>query len=249
MSVVIRLEQASLGYRKSVVLREISCSIRKGERVGLVGPNGSGKTTFLKGLLGLVTPISGTIHVDRTQKFAYVPQAEGIRTPLPLSVQDVVELPCRSQRPFGSILDAEKVRVQETMRSVGIHSIARLLFREVSGGQKQKAILAQAMVQNPDVLLLDEPTRGLDVVAEQDLLSNIQNLGAPGGEVTVLFVTHALQIPLNFMDRILLFERGQVVSVTPEELLKTKKLEEIYGIPFIHQESQGMKWVMPVRRG
>ncbi|HNC73837.1 MAG TPA: ATP-binding cassette domain-containing protein, partial [Elusimicrobiota bacterium] len=120
------------------------------------------------------------------------------------------------------------------------------LLGEVSGGQRQRAVLAQALCQSPDVLVLDEPTKGLDVMAERDLLDLIAGLRSQ--RLTILLVSHSLQIPLNFTDRILLFAEGRVVDTTPGELTTTNRLEEIYGAPFAHLEQEGMKWAMPRRR-
>ncbi len=243
---IIEFKNVDLGYGKSAILSKVSCSIAQGDSVGLVGQNGSGKTTFLRGVLGLLSSSRGTIEVDRSQRFAYVPQVENLNLFLALTVREVVLLVHRSKRAFGKVAAQDRENVETAMERVGISKIASLLFKECSGGQRQKTILAQALSQKPDVLLLDEPTRGLDVVAERDFLSLIQNLQTES-TITILFVTHSLQIPLNFMEKILLFNEGRVIATTPHELLNTKKLEEIYGAPFLHHEFGGFRWVMPLK--
>jgi ABC-type Mn2+/Zn2+ transport system ATPase subunit len=136
----------------------------------------------------------------------------------------------------------EKAAVQGAMEKTGVSAIGDLLIREASGGQRQRTILAQALSQEPDVLLLDEPTRGLDVVAERDLLALIAGLKYQN--LTILLVTHSLQIPLNLTERILLFKDGAVIDACTEELIQTKKLEQIYGVPFLHHEYNGQRWVI-----
>jgi ABC-type Mn2+/Zn2+ transport system ATPase subunit len=245
-STLIRFNEADLGYGKTPVLRQVSCAIASGESVGLVGPNGSGKTTFLRAVLGLLKPSRGSVETDRGRRFAYVPQAENLNFFWPLTVREAVLLAFRSKRAWGRLTAEERDSAESAMERTGITPIAGRLLSEVSGGQRQRTILAQALSQKPDVLLLDEPTRGLDVVAEEDLLSLIQQITAER-RMTLLFVTHTLQIPLNYTEKILLFADGSVIGATPEELIRTDKLETIYGRPFTHGEKDGVRWVLPRR--
>ncbi len=242
---LIEIKNADLGYRGRVILNNISCSVNQGESVGIVGPNGCGKTTFLRAVLGALKPRNGLVQVDRTHRFAYVPQMENLNLFLPLTVRETVYLPAKAKSSFGIVSVEDERQAESAIEKTGIFKIAGLLLREVSGGQRQKTILAQAISQNPSVLLMDEPTRGLDVVAERDLLQLTRELKAERN-LTLLFVTHTLQIVLNFMDKILLFDKGGVIETTPEELIKTKKLEEIYGVPFYHHEQDGLRWVSPL---
>jgi ABC-type Mn2+/Zn2+ transport system ATPase subunit len=239
---LIRFQNVDLGYGGSVLLKNISLAFAPGEAIGLVGPNGAGKTTFLRAVLGLLAPLRGTIQRDRSRRFAYVPQVEDLNFFWPLTVREAVELSPRSRRPLGRMTAHEKDMVEASMDKTGVSKIGHLLLRDVSGGQRQRTILAQALSQEPDVLLLDEPTRGLDVVAERDLLSLIK--GLKSHRFTILLVSHSLQIPLNLTDRLLLFNNGAVVDTNPKEILHTKKLEDIYGVPFLHHEHNGMRWVM-----
>jgi ABC-type Mn2+/Zn2+ transport system ATPase subunit len=213
--------------------------------VGLVGPNGSGKTTFLKTALGLIPVLGGTVHRDSARRFAYVPQAQDLNFLWPITVREAVSLAVRSKRFYGRATPGDRARIDAAMEKTGVAPIADMLLRDASGGQRQRAILAQALSQEPDVILMDEPTRGLDVVAERGLLSLIEDLKSQ--KMAILLVTHTLHIPLNLADRILLFAGGSVVASTPGELMSTDKLEKIYGVPFLKQEAHGVKSVSPAR--
>lgn len=243
---LIRFQKADLGYRGASVLRDVTLDIGEGEAVGLVGPNGAGKTTFLRTALGLLTPRSGEVTRRTGPRFAYVPQADGMDVRWPLTIRQTVALAQKARRWGGGRSATERRAVEEALERTGVLPIADRLLGEVSGGQRQRAVLAQALCQSPDVLVLDEPTKGLDVMAERDLLDLIAGLRSQ--RLTILLVSHSLQIPLNFTDRILLFAEGRVVDTTPGELTTTNRLEEIYGAPFAHVEQEGMKWAMPRRR-
>ncbi len=241
--VLLSLRSADLGYGRSVVLRDVNSVVRRGESVGLVGPNGSGKTTFLLSVLGLIPLLRGSVELDRSRRFAYVPQSEAVNPFWPLSLRETVCLPFRGRRAFGRVLPEEREAVRAAMEKTGIEGMGDLLFREASGGQRQRTILAQALAQAPEVLFLDEPTRGLDIVAERDLLVLIRRLKS--SDLTLFVVSHSLHIPLNYTERILLFNAGRVIESTPDELVRTRKLEEIYGVPFAHHEMDGYRWAAP----
>lgn len=244
---LIRVRGADLGYRAAPVLRGVDLEVRAGEFVGLVGPNGCGKTTLLKSMLGLLPPLAGTVEADTTRRFAYVPQQEEINLLWPLSVRETVELAERSRRPLGRLEPEAAKAAEQAMARTGVLAIAERALASVSGGQRQRTILAQALSQRPDVLLLDEPTRGLDVLAEAEFLDLLQDLRKQEG-LTIVFVTHSLAIPINHASTVVLFKDGAVFSATPDDLQKTRRLEEIYGAPFVHVESDGQRWTAPRRK-
>lgn len=245
MPPLIQFDKASLGYGSATVLCDVSLRIDEGESVGLVGPNGCGKTTFLRTVLGLLPPLAGRVDRRAGPRFAYVPQADEMNLLWPLTVEDVVQLPARARRWGGRATQEDNRRADEAMSRSGVREIRKKLLREVSGGQRQRTAIAQALAQDPDVYLLDEPTKGLDVVAERDLLGLVAGL-SEGGK-TVFLVSHSLHIPLNLSKRILLFHQGSVISSTPEDILNRRRLEDIYGVPFVHMEQNGQRWVVPAR--
>lgn len=245
MPTLIQFKNADLGYGSLPVLRGVNLQIDEGESLGLVGPNGCGKTTFLRAVLGLLRPLSGAVERRSGPRFAYVPQADEMNLLWPLTVEDVVQLPARALRWGGRLSPEARRRAEEAMARSGVIGIRKKLLREVSGGQRQRTAIAQALAQAPDVYLLDEPTKGLDVVAERDLLGLVAGL-SEGGK-TVFLVSHSLHIPLNYSKRILLFHQGNVISSTPEEILNRRRLEDVYGVPFVHMEQNGQRWAVPVR--
>lgn len=240
---LIRLNAASFGYGRTPVVAGVDAEIKAGEFVALVGPNGAGKTTLLKGMLGLLPPLEGSIHLEAGKRFAYVPQVDETSPHWPLSVRQAVGLALTARRPFGRLLPEERAAVEEALSRTGLAPVAGRALREVSGGQRQKALLAQALAQRPDMLLLDEPTRGLDVAAEAEFLRLLAETRASG--TAQIFVTHTLAIPMNHADRILLLSAGRVTATTPDELSKTDLLQKIYGIPFVQHERDGRRWVWP----
>lgn len=242
---MIRFDGVDLGYRRSPVLTQIECAIEPGDFIGLAGPNGSGKTTFLRAVLGLLSPLRGTIEVDRRRKFAYVPQLDDLNLLWPLTVEEAVLLPLRGRRLLGRVTPDERRMADEAIDRTGLVSLRAARLSELSGGQRQRTILAAALAQDPDVMVLDEPTRGLDVRAETDLLNLVAGLQRQK-RLTVLLVSHTLQIPLNYADKILLFDRGRVHTATPHELTQTDRLERIYGLPFVHGAMGAVRWISPV---
>lgn len=245
MPTLIQFKNADLGYGSPPVLRGVNLQIDQGESLGLVGPNGCGKTTFLRAVLGLLRPLAGEVDRRPGPRFAYVPQADEMNQLWPLTVEDVVQLPARALRLGGRLCPEDRRRAEEAMARSGVTEIRKKLLREVSGGQRQRTAIAQALAQAPDVYLLDEPTKGLDVVAERDLLGLVAGL-SEGGK-TVFLVSHSLHIPLNHSKRILLFHQGNVISSTPEEILNRRRLEDVYGVPFVHMEQNGQRWAVPAR--
>lgn len=237
-----------MGYGKVAVLSAVTLEIPAGGFTALVGPNGAGKTTLLGALLGQLRPRAGRVSVDASLRRAYVPQIDAMNLHWPLTVREAVELALRSRRAFGRLTAEEKGAAAEALALAGIEGVADRPLRAVSGGQRQRAVLAQALAQNPQALLLDEPTKGLDATAESQFLDLLARLRDERG-MTILFVTHAIATALNHATQILLFHQGRVVDTTPEALVKTKILEDIYGAPFVHAETGGVRFVAPARGG
>ncbi len=175
------LEGAAIGYGRPL-LGNISLQVRAGEYWGIFGPNGAGKTTLVKTLLGALAPLSGTLRRAGGLRLGYVPQLSSVRESLPLSVRQVVEL---------GALDLKGCPpVPEVLSRVGLHDLERKPFGALSGGQRQRVMLARALHRRPGVLVLDEPTNGIDLITRHALMELLRDLNREG--MAILLVTHLL---------------------------------------------------------
>ena len=228
---LLRFEAVALGYGGVPVLRHLSFRIDRGEFLGLVGPNGSGKTTILRAILGLLHPLSGAVEQAGTPVIGYVPQRESIDPIMPVTAYEVA-LMGRAPR-LGALQRTgrgDRDRARESLAFVGVGDLANRLFRELSGGQQQRVLLARALAAEPDLLVLDEPTNGMDLASECALIDLLVDLNRKNG-LTVLFVTHLLPIVLNAATSILLIEAGRVLYGPADTVLREDTLSALYGIP------------------
>lgn len=224
------------GARK--VLNNINLSIDSNEMVGLLGPNGSGKTTLLKLASGILHPDKGTILLDNSdirhinkrkiaRKTAVVPQY--FYMPFAFTVSETVVL---GRTPFIRFLSGEKENdrqiVKQAMELTGISNLKDRIFNELSGGERQKAILALAMAQQPKLLLLDEPTAHLDINHQIELLQLIHKLNREQG-ITVISVMHDLNLASLYFDRLILLKDGSIYADgSPANILTEKIINDVF---------------------
>lgn len=185
----ILLKEASLGYESHPVLKGLNLRIPAGEFVIIGGPNGGGKSTLLKSIVGLLPLVSGAREVTGV-RFGYVPQQANTDTPLPVTALEMVELGAASQLPlwrtFGRM---ERAFYLECLHECRAEEFARQAFSRLSGGQRQRVLLARALAVRPNVLVLDEPTAGVDYETQGIIAQLLQRLNRENG-VTVILVTH-----------------------------------------------------------
>lgn len=237
MKPVVELVDVWVELGGHTVLEAITMRVEEGEFVSVVGPNGAGKTTLLKVILGLVAPQRGEVRVfgrpprdlgrDRA-RIGYVPQVEEIDLRFPLRVIDVVLMGRYGILGLGRRPRREDRRAAlEALELVGIRELAGKLIGELSGGQRQRAFLARALAAKPKLLLLDEPTTGVDPAASEsfyELLRKIQEK-----DVTVLMVTHDVGVVSRYVDKVACINRRLVVHGRPEEVVTSEALAEMYG--------------------
>jgi ABC-type Mn2+/Zn2+ transport system ATPase subunit len=230
---LVSLQQATLGYGRQAVLRDVALDLREGDFLGIVGPNGAGKSTLLKTMLRLLPPISGTVRVDAEQgrlQFGYVPQRDTVATVFPLEVREIVAM-----GRFGRVGLVRRLRradweaVERALERVGIADLGRRDYGELSGGQRQRALIARALAAEPDILFLDEPTNGMDLSSEHTLLELVRNLHDQFG-LTVVMVTHLLSNVANYAGRIAIIAGEHLEVGSSAEMLTEARLEQLYGL-------------------
>ena len=199
--------ELSIGYRQAL-FEKLSFEINEGEILGIVGPNGSGKTTLLRTMLGLLRPLAGQVRRRPGLKISYVPQRERIDAIIPVTAREVVLMGITARAgAFDRIGNADLQAADRTLALLGIEALGSQLFRNLSAGQKQRVLLSKALAASPDVLVLDEPTSGMDIASEAAMLDFLRVLNRQRG-VTIALVTHMLPIVLNLATAIMLVSPG-----------------------------------------
>lgn len=247
----VRFERVTLGYGSDPVIRDLSFAIERGDFLGIVGPNGAGKSTILKAMLGLLEPRAGRVvyeaEVHRDLRFGYVPQRYSLDDLYPLSVRSIV----RMSRYAGAGLlrrpsDADERVVDHALEAVDIEELAERQFGELSGGQRQRALIARALATEANLLVLDEPTDGMDLLSTHAILGLMRRLNRDEG-LTVVFVSHQLNEVANYVDRLLLIDEGRYDWGPVDEVLTAEHLQRVYGIPVAVDQVAGSS-VVVVRR-
>ena len=228
---LVHFDHATLGYVRRVVLSELSFDIPVGDFLGLVGPNGAGKTTILRAILGTLGPMAGTVTISPGLRFGYVPQRDSVDYGFPLKVIDVVMMGRYDRIGVGRRPTAEdRARARDALAHVGIADLQDRQLGALSGGQKQRTLIARALVGEPNILVLDEPTNGMDLVSMTQILSLVRELHERDN-ITVLMVSHALNEVANYVDRIALVLEGSFRIGTVDEIMNEQTLSGMYGIP------------------
>jgi ABC-type Mn2+/Zn2+ transport system ATPase subunit len=215
----------SAGYGGAPVLEEVDFELRPGERIAVLGPNGGGKSTLFRAVLGELAPLAGT--VTRRGRAALVPQTERSRLDYPVSALDVALMGTLSRlpwwRPNGR---RERSAAREALARVGLGDLANEQFGELSGGQRQRVLVARALIQDAPILLLDEPFVGVDIPSAELLERLLLELAEEGR--ALMLTTHELEQSERY-DRVLCLNRRQVALGPPLETLTRDVLEATYG--------------------
>jgi len=242
---LFRLGGACLGYGRQTVLREIDMEVRTGDFLGLVGPNGSGKTTLLRSLLGILKPKSGHFWRAPQLKIGYVPQRESLDPLFPITSLEIV-LMGRYPR-MGLARGASQTDRQialQCLQQVGLAERADTLFRSLSGGQRQRVLIARALATEPNLFILDEPTNGLDLPTEANILSLVESLHSKRG-LTIVLVSHQLNVVARYATRMGVLMDGGLLTGSTQELMQEQVLQEVYGIPVAVQKIEGHYLIAP----
>jgi zinc/manganese transport system ATP-binding protein len=235
MTPAIRLAGVAAGYPGRVLWRDLDLSIEPGEFVAVLGGNGTGKTTLLKLLLGLMKPMAGAVTILGTEpsrgdrRVGYVPQHAAFDPDVPVRGVDLVRLGADGHR-FGPRRASATVRsrVAASLESVGATSYAGLPVGLLSGGEQQRLRIASAVVDDPAIVLADEPLLSLDLASQQQVADVLDERRRAVGAAVVV-VTHDVNPVLRHVDRVLYLAAGRWAAGTPDEVLTSERLSELYG--------------------
>ena len=218
MPVALRLEHVSFAYEHgALVLRDVDLTVDRGEFVAIAGPNGGGKTTLLRLILGLEQPTAGHVHVALQRK-GYLPQRAQTVIDAPLTVRELVGAGrVARSRLVGPLGRGDREAVRDAIERVGLSAQADRRLTTLSGGQQQRAFIAKALAGDPELLALDEPTTGVDVEAQEAVAALLQRLGEELG-MTILYVSHEFGAVEHFVERIVLVRERIVFDGAPSAL-------------------------------
>nr|WP_320025044.1 ABC transporter ATP-binding protein [uncultured Acetobacterium sp.] len=236
---MLELNNISCGYNKMPIYEEINFTVHPGSIVCIMGRNGIGKTTLLKTILGSLNILNGSITLngkdilsysnkERAQQIGYVPQSHV--PPFPYSVRDVVVM---GRTPHLSIFsvpgDSDYSQADEILKKIGIEYLKEKIYTEISGGERQLVIIARALIQNPKILIMDEPTASLDYGNQIKIINTIKALAKE--KISIIMTTHHPEQAFECADLVVAMTENRVISTgLPAEVLTEKLIEEIYGV-------------------
>jgi zinc/manganese transport system ATP-binding protein/zinc transport system ATP-binding protein len=231
---LVSLQEVTCGYPKKVVFQNLSLQLYPGQFAGLVGPSGTGKSTLLKAILGIVPILSGSISVSGNTvseqtppHIGYVPQIETVDWDFPVTVEQVVAMGLyRQSTRLPWLIRSERDRIHALLEQLGIGSYASRHIKALSGGEQQRVFLARALIGNPKLLVLDEPTSGVDLKTQHAILHLLGELNRKG--VTILLTTHDLNAVARHLPWVICFNQTIIAQGHPEEIFTSATLSRTY---------------------
>jgi ABC-type Mn2+/Zn2+ transport system ATPase subunit len=239
---LLRLDRVTCSYGANPVLVNVDLTVAAGQFSGIVGPSGSGKTTLLRVLLGSVRPIAGSVQRRPGLRVGYVPQVEAVNWSFPVTVSECVLM----ARTHGRVLPwrskTEAAEVRSVLARLGIESLADRHIRDLSGGQQQRVFIARALLGRPDLLLMDEPTSGVDVRTRHEVLHLLDDLHRDG--LSIVLTTHDLNGMAAHLPHLVCLNTEVLGQGAPREVLTPEVLERTYGARMEVLEHAGMPIVL-----
>ena len=242
MSVLLRLDDVTCRYGRDDVLSHVDLTIPGGGFFGVVGPSGSGKSTLLKAVMGTMAPATGSVYRKPGLTLAYVPQVETVNWDFPVTVQECVLMARVRGRRLPWPSRAERAEVDDVLGRLGIGDLGDRHIRELSGGQQQRVFIARALLRRPELLLLDEPTSGVDVKTRHEVLHLLTELNADG--LAIVLTTHDLNGIAAHLPTLVCLNREVIGVGPPRSVLTADVLERTYGARLDVLEHGGMPIVV-----
>ncbi|RUA06632.1 MAG: ABC transporter ATP-binding protein [Flavobacteriia bacterium] len=244
----LKIEKLKSGYTDKFIIDNISFDISKGSFTGIIGPNGSGKTTLFKTITGELSLVKGSIYLNNNNILKMQPKQKAQKIAIVTQTADAVDISVEDYVLMGRYPYKKKFQLFDTaedlelahkfMKLTGVLRFKDKLMTELSGGEQQLVAIAKALAQEPELLLLDEPTSHLDISHQMQVLNLIQKLNEEYN-LTVLMIIHDLNLAAEFCDFIIMLDQGKIyVKGTPEEVLTYKNIEEVFNAIVITQENR-----------
>ncbi|HNZ05308.1 MAG TPA: ABC transporter ATP-binding protein [Methanothrix soehngenii] len=250
----ITIKSLTFGYNGSMILDDLNLVVEDSEVLGLVGPNGSGKTTLIKCIDKILKPkgsilidgrdIDTVSRTDLAKRLGYVPQSSS--TPLATTVFDTVLM---GRRPHISwrVSDSDLDKVADILGLLHLEYLAMRDFSQLSGGQKQKVLIARALAQEPEVLLLDEPTSSLDMKHQLEVMETISSL-VKEKKISAVMALHDLNLASMFVDKLAILKGGKIYAAgEPIDLLNAKNIRDVYGVEAVVMNNLDRPYIVPLR--
>jgi len=213
---IITVNHLNVNYEQIVALTDVNFEVSDKEFLGIIGPNGGGKTTLVKTLLGLIEPKSGSISIEKRQILGYVPQMTTFDRQFPITVKEVIlmgHLP-RNIKVAYKCSQHERNHAQVVMERLGIEHLQDRQIGQLSGGQMQRVLIARALMNHPTILILDEPTAGVDEQAKEDVYKMLQELNKT---MTIIIVSHDTANLIGFLDRVIYINKTAHIHEHPKD--------------------------------
>ena len=250
METIVEWRNVTCGYGGAPVLREVSLRLRRGQFAGVVGPSGAGKTTLLRTLLGRVEMAGGEIWIGGRPfngrpplRIGYVPQLETVDWNFPVTVEEVVLMGRTMQAgPWPWVSRRERQQVAELLDQLGIGGLQRRHIRDLSGGQQQRVFLARALIAAPDLLVLDEPTAGVDVKTRDDILHLLADLNHRG--MTILLTTHDLNAVAAHLPWVICLNETVIAEGRPDDVFQEEILNRTFRADLMVVRQNGLLFVV-----
>ncbi len=254
---MIQIKNINFSYNSKKILKNIDFYVEKGKILSILGPNGSGKTTLLKVIAGILRPDMGEVIVngknvlkmqrrEMAKLIAYVPQ--NFEPGFDFTVFDIVSM---GRFPHKALLetldDGDYKKIEWTLKVTGLEDLKMKSIREISGGERQRTIIAMALAQDAEIILMDEPTSNLDIKYQLSILELIKNMVKEGR--TIIITMHDVNLSIRYSDEVIVLSEGEIYSKgKPDDVINEKTIENVYGIKIkiLRNGSNRISYILPV---